>query len=147
MTFAFFTDTSKKAELLPKLKSTLTELEGVERVIDGNEGPSLGVAIPEQNAGMGALILFAKKGYAFQFPANSEKEVSDAANYLGTHGYPASDPELDGILIASGYGIQKGVRVERASNFDVAPTLSRLLRVQLPDQEGRLLEEFLLEQP
>ena len=27
-------------------------------------------------------------------------------NYLGTHGYPNSDPELDGIFIASGYGIK-----------------------------------------
>jgi predicted AlkP superfamily pyrophosphatase or phosphodiesterase len=92
---------------------------------------------------MGDLILFAKQGYAFQLPATGEKEVIDSTGYLGTHGYPASDPELDGVLIASGYGIRKGATLGRVSNLDVAPTLSRLLGVESPGKEGRVLEEFL----
>ncbi len=92
---------------------------------------------------MGDLILFAKKGYAFQLPATGEHETADSTGYLGTHGYPASDTELDGILIASGYGIRKGVMLSRVSNLDVTPTLSRLLGVESPGKEGRVLEEFL----
>jgi hypothetical protein len=99
--------------------------------------------LPEENAGMGDLILFAKKGYAFQLPATGETEFADSTGYLGTHGYPASDPELDGVLIASGYGIRKGVTLGRVSNLDVTPTLSRLLGVDSPGDEGRALEEFL----
>jgi predicted AlkP superfamily pyrophosphatase or phosphodiesterase len=143
MAFAYVCDPARKAELLPRLREVLSNLEGVERVLDGSEGPGLGMPTPEQNAGMGDLILFAKKGYAFQLPATGEHETADSTGYLGTHGYPASDPELDGILIASGYGIRKGVTLSRVSNLDVTPTLSRLLGVESPGKEGRVLEEFL----
>lgn len=143
MAFAYVTDPARKAELLPRLREVLSKMEGVERVLDGSEGPGLGMPLPEENAGMGDLILFAKKGYAFQLPVTGESEVADSTGYLGTHGYPASDPELDGVLIASGYGIRKGVILGRVSNLDVTPTLSRLLGVESPGTEGRVLEEFL----
>lgn len=143
MSLVYVTDPARKAELLPRLREELSRLEGVDRVLDGSEGPSLGMPLPAENAGMGDLILFAKQGYAFQLPATGEKEVADSIGYLGTHGYPASDPELDGVLIASGYGIRKGVSLGRVSNLDVTPTLSRLLGVESPGKEGRVLEEFL----
>jgi predicted AlkP superfamily pyrophosphatase or phosphodiesterase len=143
MGFAFVTDTARKAELLPRLRDTLAALEGVEKVIEGKDAPSLGMPAPEQNAGMGDLIIFAKKGYAFQAPATGEREVADSTGYLGTHGYPAADPELDGVLILSGFGIRKGVVMPRVSNLDVTPTLSRLLQIDSPGNEGRALEECL----
>jgi predicted AlkP superfamily pyrophosphatase or phosphodiesterase len=143
MAFAYVNDPARKAGLLPQLREVFSKLEGVERVLDGSEGPGLGMPLPGENAGMGDLILFAKKGYAFQLPVTGENEVVDSNGYLGTHGYPASDPELDGVLIASGYGIRKGVTLGRVSNLDVTPTLSRLLGVESPGKEGRVLEEFL----
>jgi predicted AlkP superfamily pyrophosphatase or phosphodiesterase len=143
MSLVYVTDPSRKAELLPRLREELSRLEGVARVLDGSEGPNFGMPLPEENAGMGDLILFAREGYAFQLPALGEKEVIDSTGYLGTHGYPASDPDLDGVLIASGYGIRKGVTLGRVSNLDVTPTLSRLLGVESPGKEGRVLEEFL----
>ncbi len=143
MSLVYVTDPARKAELLPRLREELSRLEGVDRVLDSSEGPSLGMPLPLENAGMGDLILFARQGYAFQLPATGEKEVIESTGYLGTHGYPASDPELDGVLIASGYGIRKGVTLGRVSNLDVTPTLSRLLGVESPGKEGRVLEEFL----
>ena len=143
MAFAFVTDPARRETLLPRLRETLASLEGVDQVIDGKDAPALGMPTPEQNAGMGDLILFAKKGYAFQAPAHGESEVAESTGYLGTHGYPAADPELDGVLIVSGYGIRKGIVLPRVSNLDVAPTLSRLLQVEPPGNEGRALEEFL----
>ncbi len=64
-------------------------------------------------------------------------------NYAGTHGYLASDPELDGIFIASGPGIKPGVVLPRMANLDVAPTIAKLLKLQIPNVEGRVLEEIL----
>jgi predicted AlkP superfamily pyrophosphatase or phosphodiesterase len=144
MAFAYVNDPARKAELMPRLREVLSNLEGVERVLEGSEGPSLGMPLPGENAGMGDLILFAKKGYAFQLSVTGEQEVTDSTGYLGTHGYPAADPELDGVLIASGYGIRKGATLGRVSNLDVTPTLSRLLGVESPGKEGRVLEEFLV---
>ena len=56
----------------------------------------------------------------------------------------ASDPEMDGIFIATGAGIKKGVQLPRVSSLDIAPTVARLLGVTMPDPEGREIEEILL---
>ena len=143
LAFVFVTDPAKRAALLPQLRTLFEGLEGVDKVIDGSEGPALGMPTPEENQGMGDLILYAKAGYAFQGPAISEEAVVESKNYLGTHGYPASDPELDGIFIASGYGIKAGMKLGRIANLDVAPTLAELLGVKLPHPEGRVLTEIL----
>ena len=143
LAFAFVTDPARKAELLPKLKAALEKMEGMDKVIDGHEGPSMGMPLPEGNQGMGDLILYPKPGYAFQAVAAGDKEVADSIGYLGTHGYPNTDPELDGIFLAWCKGIKHGTKLDRIKNLDVAPTLARLLGVTLPNMEGRVLEEIL----
>jgi hypothetical protein len=57
--------------------------------------------------------------------------------------YPASDSELDGILIAQGHRIKPGVLLPRVANLDVAPTISQILGQQIPNAEGRMLTEVL----
>ena len=102
-----------------------------------------GMPTPAENSGMGDLILFAKAGYAFRPGHSGALAVDESKNYLGTHGYPASDPELDVVFIASGYGIRKGVKIPRMANLDIAPTLAELLGITLADVEGRVLREIL----
>jgi predicted AlkP superfamily pyrophosphatase or phosphodiesterase len=140
--FVYVTDPARRTELLPKLKSLCTGLEGVKQVVAGDDGPTLGMPTPAENQGMGDLVLYAKDGYAFKEGVTGGL-ITDSPNYLGTHGYPNSDPELDGIFIASGYGIQRGMKVPRMTNLDVAPTLAELLDVKLPQPEGRALSEVL----
>jgi len=142
--FVYVTDPARRAELVPRLKALFAQTEGIAEVIDATTGaPALGMPTPGENAGMGELILFAKAGYSFSASAAGEVVTGPALNYGGTHGYPASDPELDGIFIASGAGIRKGVRLPRVRNLDVAPTIARLLDVPLPNVEGRVLAEIL----
>jgi predicted AlkP superfamily pyrophosphatase or phosphodiesterase len=143
MAFAYITDPARRAELLPRVKEVCARVEGVGEVLDANEGPRFGMPTPAENQGMGDLILWAKAGYAFKDPANTAGTIVDPTNYLGTHGYAASDPELDGVFLIAGYGIKAGVRLERVANLDVAPTLAELLGVALPDVEGRVLREVL----
>ena len=143
MAFAYVTDPAKKTELVPQLKELFTGIEGVARVLDGSEGPSLGMPTPEENDGVGDLILFPKDGYAFQRNFEGEEVVAVSTNYLGSHGYPSTDPELDGVFIAWGYGIKPGTKLGRVSNLDVAPTLAELLGVKLPNVEGSVVRELL----
>lgn len=143
MALVYVTDPARKAELLPKLRALLSAAEGVDRVLDGREGPTLGMPSSDEYTRMGDLILLAKEGYAFNDSAAGDDVVTAAVNYAGTHGYIASDPELEGIFIASGNGIRKGVALPRVSNLDIAPTLARLLGLELPEKEGRALTEIL----
>lgn len=143
MAFVYVTNPARKTELLPKLKEMFSQTEGVNRVIDGNDGHTLGMPTPEENAGMGDLVLYPKPGYAFKNDASGDAVVTPSVNYGGTHGYFNGDPELDGIFIASGRGIKNGVVLERMANLDVAPTMARVMGLKLPNTDGRVLEEIL----
>jgi predicted AlkP superfamily pyrophosphatase or phosphodiesterase len=144
LAFAYVTDPARKTELLPAIRAACEKIEGVAQVLDGSRGPELGMPTPDAHPSMGDLILYAKPGFAFQASPLGDTEVAEARTYLGAHGYPSTDPELDGILIAHGYGVVPGAHLQRVSNLDVAPTLARLLGVTLPETEGRLLTEFLV---
>jgi predicted AlkP superfamily pyrophosphatase or phosphodiesterase len=143
MAFVYVTDPNRREPLLPQLRDLLTATEGVDKVIDGSEGPRLGMPTPAENTGMGDLILFAKAGYAFQGKFNGEESVAISTNYLGTHGYPSSDPELDGAFIAWGYGIKAGAKIPRIENTDVAPTLAELLGIKFPNTDGKPIRGIL----
>jgi predicted AlkP superfamily pyrophosphatase or phosphodiesterase len=140
--FVYVTDRARREELLPKLETLCAGVEGVKQVIDGNDGPTLGMPTPAENQGMGDLVLYAKDGYAFKEGVTGGV-ITDSPDYQGTHGYPNSDPELDGVFIANGYGIKPGVKIPRMTNLDVAPTLAELLGVKLPKPDGRVLAEIL----
>lgn len=145
MAFAYVTNPARRSELLPRLREMFSTMEGIAEVIDGEKGHELGMPTPEENTGMGDLILFASEGYAFRKEVTGEEVVVPAVNYGGTHGYPASDPELDGIFIAHGPNIKPGTVVDRVSNLDVAPTLARIMGLTLPEVDGRAIEEILKE--
>jgi len=74
-----------------------------------------------------------------------EAPVVDAPpGSLGSHGYLASDPDLQALFIASGRGIRPGVTLESVSNLDLAPTIARLLDLEMPAAKGKVLTEVLV---
>lgn len=143
MAFAYILNPARKDELRPKVLAALRACEGIDQVIDGREGPSLGMPTPDENQGMGDFILYPKSGCAFSDLVKGDDVTAPAENYGGSHGYLASDLELDGLFIASGAGIKPGVKLPRVRNLDVAPTIAKLLDVPLPNVDGKVLEEIL----
>ncbi|TLD69741.1 alkaline phosphatase family protein [Phragmitibacter flavus] len=143
MAFVYINRPERRTELLPQIKALLQQTEGIDQVIEGKDANSLGMPTPEENQGTGDLILYAKPGYAFNANAAGDAITGPAENYGGTHGYPASDPELDGIFIASGPAIKKGILLPRMANLDVAPTIAKILNLEIPNPEGKVLTEVL----
>lgn len=142
--FVYLTNPARAAELKPKLVEMFSKMEGVGEVLDAEkEAHARGLPTPQENQAMGELILYPKAGYAFSGAPAGDVLVAPTTNYGGTHGYSASDPELDGIFIAQGAGIKKGVKLERVKNLDVAPTIAKLLDVALPTAEGKAMEAVL----
>jgi predicted AlkP superfamily pyrophosphatase or phosphodiesterase len=142
--FVYVTDPAQRAALLPELKALFEKMEGIARVLDGAEGPTLGLPTPAENDRVGDLILIAKDGYFFNDQGEPAAVVTPADGYGGTHGYPGSDPDMAGIFIASGAHIKKGVTLPAVSNLDLAPTIARILDLPpLPKAEGRVLDEIL----
>jgi predicted AlkP superfamily pyrophosphatase or phosphodiesterase len=50
----------------------------------------------------------------------------------GNHGYPGSNPDVQGILLLEGPGVPAGKVLREAHSVDVAPTLCRLLGIPPP---------------
>ena len=138
----YVTREERKAELLPRLTRTFAALEGVARVIEPGEFAALGYP-PKPDARMPELVLAAKDGYAFSGAVSGEAVVPTPAP-AGAHGYLNTDPAMDAVFVASGAGIRPGARLDRVRTIDIAPTAARLLGLDLPNVEGRVLSEILL---
>jgi predicted AlkP superfamily pyrophosphatase or phosphodiesterase len=139
-----YVDKKHRAELVAKIRQTLQGVEGIERIATREDFPLLGLPDPQKDPQMADIVLFAKNDYTFSRPTtNTGPVVVPAAQQGGSHGYLASDPDMDAIFIAAGYGIRPGVRLEQIPNLDVAPTLAGLLGVNLPNVEGRSLRQIL----
>jgi predicted AlkP superfamily pyrophosphatase or phosphodiesterase len=129
--------------LLQQAASALKGMEGIASVIEAPEFETYGLPQPTATGQMGALLLTAQEGYAFTADTGDQPVVDAAPGSLGSHGYLASDPDLQALFIASGRGIKRGAKLDSVSNLDLAPTIARLLDLQMPDVQGRVLKEIL----
>jgi predicted AlkP superfamily pyrophosphatase or phosphodiesterase len=87
-----------------------------------------------------AFAIAAAPGYAMGFGCRGSLLVSGTG---GQHGYLPSHPRMPTGFIAAGAGVRAGVTLERVRLIDVAPTAARLLGIEAPSVEGRVLEEIL----
>jgi predicted AlkP superfamily pyrophosphatase or phosphodiesterase len=131
-------DRSQAPALAPKAIEALAGVEGIDKIIGPDGFAALGLPQPEQEPQMYHLLLTAKDGYAFT-GATGGPVTAAVAQQAGGHGYLASDPDMDAIFIASGYGVRSGARLDRIANLDVAPTIAKLLGIVLPTSKARLI--------
>jgi predicted AlkP superfamily pyrophosphatase or phosphodiesterase len=61
----------------------------------------------------------------------------------GVHGLPAHFPSMKASFILAGPGVKQGVVLEDSRMIDIAPTLARLLGLELPEADGRPLTQLL----
>jgi predicted AlkP superfamily pyrophosphatase or phosphodiesterase len=128
---------------LQRAKETLAGLEGIERVVEPAGFAELGLPRPEDRDQMGSLFLIGREGYAFTADATGAAVVDAPPTSLGSHGYVATDADLQALFIASGRGVRPGVVLDAVRTIDLAPTAARLLGVELTGVQGRLLTELL----
>jgi predicted AlkP superfamily pyrophosphatase or phosphodiesterase len=133
-----YIDKSQEAELLPKTVQALTGIDGIDRVVTQDGFAALGLPLPAKDLQMGQLLLTAKPGYSFS-GATGGPVTAEVPQTRGSHGYVASDPDMDALFIASGYGVRPGVHLDKIANIDVAPTIAKLLGVALPSAKGKPL--------
>jgi predicted AlkP superfamily pyrophosphatase or phosphodiesterase len=61
------------------------------------------------------------------------------ASVKGTHGYFPTHPEMRATFILAGPGIGKHGSLGEIDMRDIAPTLAKVMKVQLPDADGKPL--------
>jgi predicted AlkP superfamily pyrophosphatase or phosphodiesterase len=129
--------------LVAQAKEVLAGMEGIEAVVEPAGYARFGLPHPADSDQAGALFLVAREGYAFTAEAAGPAVADAPAGSLGSHGYVASDPDLRALFIAAGRGIRRGARLDEVATVDLAPTMGRLLGVEMKNVEGRVLTEIL----
>lgn len=135
--FLYFNATNSPATSR-KVAELMKSVEGIAGVILPERFRALGLPLPQQDPQMFDLLLTAKPSYSFS-GATGGAVTAAVPQQAGSHGYLASDPELDAIFIASGYGVKAGAKLDEVRSLDVAPTIAKLLGLPFPTAKGKAL--------
>ena len=119
-----------------KVMELMKSVEGIAEVITPDRFEVLGLPLPQEHPQTFDVLLTAKAGYSFS-GATGGAVTAAVPQQAGSHGYLAEDPDLDGIFIASGYGVKAGTELQQVRSIDVAPTIAKLLGVSLPTAKGK----------
>ncbi len=140
----YITNEARRAELTPKLRGLFEGVEGIETIIGPGEFKQHGFPPPGPKSRMADLVLAAAEGYAFAGAIDGPVviPIAPGAN-SGNHGYLRSMPDMRAIFIAWGNGIRPGSTLNEIHNIDVAPTIARLLGLEMKNIDGRVLTEIL----
>lgn len=129
---------AEAAELVPKVREALAGVEGIDRILGVEEFPALGLPQPDRDPQFGHLLLSAKDGYSFS-GATGGPVTAAVPQQGGSHGYLASDPEMNGIVIAAGAAVRARGSMPAASVLDIAPTVAQILGFAFPQAQGHPL--------
>jgi predicted AlkP superfamily pyrophosphatase or phosphodiesterase len=135
----YLRDAGGAATLVPKIAAMMQPIEGVARVMTGDEIASLGLPLASQSDQAPDLVLAAAEGYDFGRRDTGEVVAPVADDHRGHHGALNTDPSMRAVFVAWGRGVAKGGRLKDVRAVDVAPTIAEWLGVDLPNVEGTSL--------
>ena len=117
--------------------------EGIEAILEPKDFAKYGLPLPDEYPQMADLVLVGKDGYGFNATAIGESSVVTAEGTPGTHGFLSTLPKMNAIFVASGRGVRRGQKIGVLENIDVAPTVAKLLGVELKQAQGKPVAELL----
>lgn len=136
----YIVDRERREQIAKQLRAELGKLEGVEAVIETQDFAQIGQPTFEQNPRGADLWLAAKSGYAFSEASDGDQPVVKRKTPTGTHGYLPDHPDMVAACVVHGPGIKAGTKLGKIRAIDIAPTIARILGIELPTAEGRPLE-------
>ncbi len=89
------------------------------------------------------MWLAAKCDYAFSEASGGDRVVIKQSKLTGTHGYLPDQPDMLSMCIISGPGLKAGTKLGKIRAIDIAPTVARILGIELPAAEGKPIEKLL----
>jgi predicted AlkP superfamily pyrophosphatase or phosphodiesterase len=127
---------------LEQLAREIEKMEGVSGMWSAGDYPALGLPAPADHPQVADVMFEAAPGYSFGDAAEGDDEHG-ASKYLGTHGQRPTYADNAAFFLAAGAGIARGREIEQIRSRDVAPTVARVLGVDMGAVEGSVLEQAL----
>ena len=132
-------DSRARANVIKLIK----RIPEVERVIEPEEYAALGLPTPEDNGGVGDLVVLARPD-AF-FGGNNRRPIENANYYKGMHGYLPDHPDMRAGFVMAGPPIVHNPDPMEIDLRDLAPTILSVLEIEPPGtMQGRVLKEAFL---
>ncbi len=127
------------------MREQFAALPGVEAVLGPDQFARIGQATRQQDPHGADFWLSAAREYSFSDSSDGDNPILPLKSAAGTHGYLPENADLKGTCVMWGAGIKPAAKVGEISNQDVAPTIARLLGVELPTATGKPIEAALAE--
>jgi predicted AlkP superfamily pyrophosphatase or phosphodiesterase len=131
-------DDANRAPIEERLRKAFANVEGVAKIIAADEFKDYGIGDPKRDPHAPDMVLFAELGYFFGDTAAGGK-----SELKGSHGYDSRLPDMHAVFIACGAGIKPGTKLGEINNTDVAPTIAKLLGLEIPNADGKPLVDAL----
>jgi predicted AlkP superfamily pyrophosphatase or phosphodiesterase len=141
--FLYISDNANRSSIANRIKIEFSHIKEVTKILLPKDFKKYGVADPRKDPHAPDMILFAQEGFAFGDTAAGDLPFEEKPERKGSHGHDPNLPDLHATFVAWGVGIKKGVRLGEISNISVAPTIAKLLDVNLPDTDGKPLTKAL----
>lgn len=125
-------------ESIERLRKVFEGQPGIERVLTPAQASEAGLPTPAQSTQAPDLYLFAADDYEFGHNPNGEPLLTTEER--GSHGYANSKPFMQAIFVASGAGIRPAGNIGPISNLNLAPTIARLMHLQMPPMQAEALD-------
>lgn len=143
--FALVFQPHATAPSIQRLQALFAGQPGIRSALTPAQAAQDGWPTPAQTDQAPDLLLYAADGY--EFVEGDTGPFVTPTRQVGAHGYPNSDPLMQAIFIAAGFGIRPRGEIPAFPNVDVAPTIARLLGVSLGTIQGKPLTDILEKQP
>lgn len=131
----------------PQDQATAQEVEKLFRDLEqDSDNPLWRITVRREVARLGAesrAALFLDAAPLFQLSDRANGSTTGKAADRAAYGYLPSRAEMRGALFLSGKAIKAGQRIEYARLIDVAPSIARLLGLEMKTARGRVLLEVI----
>lgn len=138
-------DPARHQAALDRAYAQAAALPGVARVVRSEEFHALGIPTYDESPYIRGQDMIV--GAVDTFLVADGKNPSTARVPLTPprheHGYLPSHPKMFTSLVLSGRGVKTGGTIGHVRSLDVAPTIARLLGIEMSGVEGRVLTEAL----
>jgi predicted AlkP superfamily pyrophosphatase or phosphodiesterase len=141
-------DNFDRGQDMPKLEKVFTELRGmpnIHRIVPPDEFHSLGQPRFEESPySFGHYLILPDIDTFLVADAKDptmERKLRQTPSH--GHGYLPQHPRMYPSLVLFGSGIKKGQTIGHVRQVDIAPTVARLLGLEMSNLSGRVIEEAL----
>ncbi|MFD1773868.1 alkaline phosphatase family protein [Paenibacillus rhizophilus] len=132
-----------KELLMDEVRRALAESEGVGRLFEQEDFPSLGLpAAGEMDDHCPDFAFEAEPDCFVHFDYSGDEVNTSFTKFKGMHGFLPQREELKAVFVASGPSIRPGASLPEIRIVDVAPTIARLLGTELKDTDGSELDSL-----